>query len=404
MSKHVYLERYAWPSIDLHQKIHPSTEMVVVIPAFAEKQLHAALESLHRCEFPSYKVVILVIINEAENADIETQALNQQAQHDADEVAQVFQQLTIRVRLPAKKAGVGLARKIGMDEAARFFESQNKDGVIICYDADCTCETNYFQAIDRYYQHPDHQVGHLHYEHVLNGIHHTEIVQYELHLRYYVNALRVISYPNAIHTLGSCITVRSRSYQKQGGMNTRKAGEDFYFLHKMIPIGGIGEINETTLYPSDRTSDRVPFGTGHAIDKMLSMENFETYHPKIYEALAPVNEVDSWINGATDVQKSLPEALQAFCETMNFQEELLKIREQSGSDENFRQRYYAWWDGFKVLKFIHFARDHFYPNVNLEVALQWLDSKLSLSLVGNPPETQLDHLRAHDRSANFYIK
>ncbi len=29
-------------------------------------------------------------------------------------------------------------------------------------------------------------------------------------------------------------------------------------------------------------------------------------------------------------------------------------------------------DGFRILKFVHFARDHFYENVKLPEALDWL--------------------------------
>ncbi|REE02037.1 glycosyltransferase [Marinoscillum furvescens] len=405
MSKNIYLERYASPTIHHNEKINSAVELIVVLPAFAEKHLDRALASLHACSFPKEKACVLVVINEPENASPSIVATNDHAQQAADAIDQKFQQLVVRLKLPPKKAGVGLARKIGMDEAARFFEKHNKDGIIVCYDADCLCAPNYLEAIHSYFQRKDRLVGHLHYEHTLNGPHHHEIVQYELHLRYYVNALRVIAYPHAIHTLGSCITVTSKAYQKQGGMNTRKAGEDFYFLHKMAPLGGMGEINGTTIYPSDRTSDRVPFGTGHAIDKILKTAQYETYNPKVYECLSPINEdLQSWFTAPASQLDKVSVCLDDFLQASNFQEELDKIINQSGSFENFRQRYYAWWDGFKVLKYIHFARDHHYPNVALQEALEWLGKQTKLNLHKQPAEQQLATLRAYDRTANYQIR
>lgn len=45
-------------------------------------------------------------------------------------------------------------------------------------------------------------------------------------------------------------------------MNQRKAGEDFYFLHKFSILDQLGEINVEIVLPLARSSDRVPFGTG----------------------------------------------------------------------------------------------------------------------------------------------
>src|SRR5204862_3217619 len=98
-----------------------------------------------------------------------------------------------------------------------------------------------------------------------------------LHLRYYIQALRYAGFPHAHHTIGSCMAVRAGEYRQQGGMNKRKAGEDFYFLHKIIPLGGFGDLTGTTVYPSPRPSDRVPFGTGKAVRENLPGRQIKTY-------------------------------------------------------------------------------------------------------------------------------
>ena len=50
--------------------------------------------------------------------------------------------------LPEKEGGVGLARKIGMDLALRYFDySSDKKNILICLDADCAVEKNYLREI-----------------------------------------------------------------------------------------------------------------------------------------------------------------------------------------------------------------------------------------------------------------
>lgn len=405
MRKNLYLERYAWPSIGLHEQIAGNPGIIVVIPAFCESEIDLALRSLHQCTPPGQEVAILVIVNEPKDATAEVVALNEASLYKASQVKTTFAQYTAHVRLPPKKAGVGLARKIGMDEAVRFFESRGGDGTIVCYDADCTCEPNYLRAIADFYQHPGHNLGLVHYEHQLGGPNHEAIVNYELFLRYYIQALRIAGYPFAIHTLGSCITVRSSAYQKQGGMNTRKAGEDFYFIHKITPLGGIGEINTTTIHPSDRVSYRVPFGTGHAVDKYLSSpdETYQVYHPQIFEDLHKANQHLEILFREKCLPDVLPMSLMAFYEATNFESDLTEILSQSGSFLNFQQRYYRWWDGFKVLKFVHFSRDRFHEHVALSEGLHWLAGKLDLNLKGSQDE-QLRQLRRYDREDPFQIR
>jgi len=404
----IYLKRYAWPATGLAGKVSGNPQMIVVIPAFCEDHLPEALASLHRCTPPTLEVVVLIIVNESENASLEIQQKNQACLLAIRQVIPTFQQHVLHVKLLPKKAGVGLARKIGMDEAVRVFEDRQVDGIIVCYDADCHCDDNYLQAIERFYQDPQNNLGLVHYEHELHGPNHEAILNYELYLRYYTNALRVCGYPYALQTLGSCITVRSYAYQKQGGMNTRKAGEDFYFIHKTIPLKGIGEINQTTIYPSDRVSDRVPFGTGHAIGKYLEDEadDYSVYHPDIFEQLRPINKdlKDLYTTRIFDISEVSP-CLRAFYLENNFEEALYQILDQSGSYSNFLDRYYQWWDAFRVLKYVHFARDHFYASVPLHSAMQWLSLQLPELLLAEKDQlAQLLRMREYDRANTFYIR
>ncbi len=399
----IYLQRYAYPSIGLHQQIKNNPDIIVVIPAYAEQNIATALRSLHDCSKPIGEVSVIIVINEPDNAKESISTLNKRTFEEAEGITKTFEQFTINLKLPPKKAGVGLARKIGMDEAVRCFEENRKDGIIVCYDADCTCAPNYLQVIEDFFSNPEHKLGMVHYEHDLNGPNSEAIILYELFLRYYINALRIIQYPNALQTLGSCITVKSKAYQKQGGMNTRKAGEDFYFIHKMVPLGGLGEINNTTIFPSDRTSERVPFGTGFAINNYLKSPDqaYPSYSPKIFEDLKVINLNLEEIYYTRQLPK-YPESVARFYSEHHFS--IAELISQSGSFENFLSRYYSWWDGFRVLKFVHFCRDEFYPNEPLSNSMVWLDQYLKTGLDSLSKIEQLRAMRTYDKMNPFYIK
>jgi hypothetical protein len=169
--------------------------------------------------------------------------------------------------------------------------------------------------------------------------------------------------PYAYHTIGSSMAVRSSAYQKQNGMNKRKAGEDFYFLQKLIPLGDFTEIKSTKVIPSPRVSDRVPFGTGRAMQNWLTenKEELLSYHPKSFEDLKQFCEVLP--NFYLNEKSSIPTSIESFLETIDFHENLIKIKKNSTSKNHFEKLFYNWFNAFKVLKYMHFARDNYYSDV-----------------------------------------
>ncbi|MEQ8906394.1 family 2 glycosyl transferase [Ekhidna sp.] len=390
----IYLERYAWP-----HKLFPDYQppenlsLIVVIPCFKEPDLIGALESLNGCDYPQGEVLVIIVINESESAPQEIKTANKTTLQQLKNYRSKYHLLISYQKLPAKKAGVGLARKVGMDEAVRIFRKAGNDGAIVCYDADCRCDANYLDEIELAYSRPETQSGIVFYEHHLHREHHEAILDYELYLRYYIDALRFAGFPYAHQTLGSCITVRASMYEKVGGMNTRKAGEDFYFLNKTIPQGGFVEINSTTIRPSDRVSDRVPFGTGKAVNDMLNdSEEYSVYHPNIFEDLKLFfSKLDIFW---TEEDWKIPRTLAIFLGD-EWQDQIAEVKSKVSSQEQFRKRFFHWFDAFKILKFVHFCRDEFYQNVELEEALDWLRQKHFL--LNGTKESYLVQLRYLDR-------
>src|SRR5258705_1441196 len=264
-----YFRRFGFCERQMQTPPDSDLSLAVVIPCFNEPDLVKSLESLRRSERPSGGVEVIVVVNSAAGCSPGILKQNQRSLNEARQWTETQKEprLTVHLidaqNLPPRHAGVGLARKIGMDEALRCFDDIGKlnEGIILCFDADCECAPNYLASVEGHFRvHRDSPGCSICFEHPLEGemqpAVYDAVTNYELHLRYYVQALRYAQFPHAYHTIGSSMAVRARVYMEQGGMNRRQAGEDFYFLHKLIPLGGFTELNATTVYPSPRASDR----------------------------------------------------------------------------------------------------------------------------------------------------
>ncbi len=383
-----YLEKHSFCEKQITEAPLPGLGMVVVIPCHNEPHLLKTLNSIAACALPKCNVEVIVVINAGENNSEEISKENTFTEVELERW--IIQNESVALRyfyitnnaLPAKDAGVGLARKIGMDEAVRRFDAiENENGVIVCLDADCTVENNYLTALENHFLLHAATTGcSVYFEHPLQGDEfapevYEGIVRYELFLRYYNCGQRFSGYPFAWHTIGSSMAVRTKIYQQQGGMNKRKAGEDFYFLTKLFPLGDFTELNNTKVFPSPRPSERVPFGTGKAINKWLEegTNNLPTYNPKTFTDLAELVQLVPELYGAgvdsiRQKTQHLPPALLAFLGNNELENKLTEINGNVKSKEQFINRFYRWFGNFTVLKFVHFARDNYYGQQSIETA------------------------------------
>ena len=190
-------------------------------------------------------------------------------------------------------------------------------------------------------------------------------------------------------------------------MNTRKAGEDFYFIHKMTALGKLSEINSTTIYPSDRLSDRVPFGTGHAVNKYLEKGDptYPVYAPAIFNDLKDFIDQIPTIYESKHIIPSLPRSILAFLKAQDFEQNLAEIIDQTTDYPSFKKRFFQWFDGLKVLQFVHFCRDRHYENVPVMEAIKWLNEEyLSPGIELTTKEDALIAFREFDRKTAFHSK
>lgn len=102
------------------------TAVIVIIPVFNDPDIFATLDSLCCCSVMNIKAGVLIVVNHSEVCPQERRpgyrvsdimkryVRDRQTDRLRFEVVEAFD-------LPAKYAGVGLARKIAMDLSAAFF-------------------------------------------------------------------------------------------------------------------------------------------------------------------------------------------------------------------------------------------------------------------------------------------
>ncbi len=353
---------------------------IACIPACNEQSLIPVLNSIQQCpRDDSFGVVI--VINASENADPNIKQINLNA---FVELQQYFQTNTLwfpvyvelHNQLPAKKAGVGLARKIAMDKACTFFNGDLKSHYLMCVDADCEVKNNWINNIvDFFDSNKNIQAASVYFEHPLpdDEILKKAIVLYELHLRYLKQALQFCHFPWYFHTVGSSMALRAQTYINSGGMNTRQAGEDYYFLHKLMPLG-FGEINDTTVYPQTRYSDRVPFGTGRSMLEFKEKPEILTYNFNIFKKLKNLFFAihHQTIEGLKIAEIVDSQALQNFLEIEHFHDAVLDAISNTSNAEKAKERLWKWFSGFRIIKCLHFLRDAGLPDIPVRNAIQEL--------------------------------
>ena len=386
----------------------PELGLVVVIPAYNEPDIARVLDSLARCAAAHCAVEVLLVVNHPENASAEVVRQNHLTVSDIHEHAARMRHLRVEAifaeNLPVKKAGVGLARKSGMDEAVRRFAAvDNAAGVIACLDADCRVSENYLTALAGHFQRPGACT--LYFEHDLEQCespeHRLAIARYELHLRLYVNGLRSAGYPHAYHTIGSCMAVTAQAYSAHGGMNQRQAGEDFYFLSKYMVIDQMSELNEAAVFPSPRLSDRAPFGTGaRTREWMRHPERALTYAPSSYDAVRDVLDMTDLLQNAPTRQiearlASLEPAARDYLLSQNILEAIAEIRANSSSQHAFRKRWLRWLGPFRVMQLVRRVSDS-QPETPVETAAAIMWGKA----VSDDAEQWLRAYRRADRATS----
>ncbi|RPI75415.1 MAG: hypothetical protein EHM47_02720 [Ignavibacteriales bacterium] len=403
-----YLSKYGnnkWkPELQNSQKF----DSVIIIPAINESEniLHLLKSLSENIYSKGYKVLILFVINNSFSSSLEIKKDNQKTlallrsilNNGSQTFSRQFNSSGLALGLidassdglemPDKTAGVGLARKTGMDIALTLLDYTRKEKkILMCLDADCTVEKKYIEKIITSFNNNDMNVAVVNYEHPLpedeEGT--KAIICYEVFLRHYELGLKYAGSEYSFQTVGSAMVCDHEAYIKIEGMNKQKAAEDFYFLEKLAKHYKINKINSTTVYPSARKSWRVPFGTGQRMNRFLAnaQDEYLLYHTESFEILKHWLELfnkekifmaKDYLQRATDIHPELCN----FLTEQNFINDWDKIFSNSKDERQIKLQKHRWFDGFRTLKLIHHLRDSAFPLINMFDALDDLFSRLKI--------------------------
>lgn len=379
-------------------------DTIVVIPVYNDPDIFQTLDSLCHCDMSTGKAGVVIVVNHPADCCLESKEDNRRLAFELEKYIgnihkeRLYFSLMKAFDLPVKQAGVGLARKLGMDaSAAYFYRHQKPDYPIISLDADTWVESRYFDEVIRFFRVNPVAGASIGYEHRLNdpgcvGGMREAMVKYELYLRYYRAALEYTGHPHAFHCIGSAFAVRTVDYVAQGGMNKRQAGEDFYFLQKLITTGRYALLDSTRVYPSPRFSTRTPFGTGQSVQQIVAAGG--TYPVYCFEAFLLLKKFFAEIPGlyhcgAERVSECLdarPEVLRDFLTETGFE---LMVREVNGNcatQQQFARRFFHNFNAFQVLKFLNFAHQSHWRKVDITEAVALLLETLGVPVKDSPEE------------------
>ena len=259
------------------------------------------------------------------------------------------------------KFGVGLARKQGNDLAALLHrEGLVNNEWIGNTDADAQLPDNYFScelpALASAALHPD--------QYSQTGIEpeiYRATLAYDMRLEQYRLGLLQAGSRYAYTAHGSTLKVRAGDYAAAHGFPQRAAGEDFYLLNKLQKLGGVVQLASPPVQLQPRCSDRVPFGTGPAVSRLLEFPDLQQapllYNPLVFERLGALLQL---------LQSNHPDHWQAKAESAGLGEALGQLKPAAlarhlaarwQDNDQYQTHLHNWFDAFRTLKTVqHFRR------------------------------------------------
>ncbi len=343
---------------------------------------------------------VIVVVNSADDTDVAVVEKNRRIYASLCEKKDSYLNFALLPYIiegvPHKIAGVGNARKVGMDEAVwRFATIENPRGVIVSLDADCLVSEDYFTEIySRFYCAKDHpnactlQFRHNFDEKLYSGQEIVACRRYEMYLRYFRLAQKVAGIPQCLHTIGSCLAVTAETYARMGGMARRQAGEDFYFLQKLALQSKVASVDKPIVFPSPSVSERVPFGTGRSVKKIIETGSCKVYNFGLFLLL---KEFYSAFPSLYDGDSTIPREIIEFVGEQKFKSLVDECRKNTSDSKSFVKRMCAKFDVFFMIRFLNgFDEQSDFAPVEVEIVVSELLDYYGVTSVKNLYEDILE--------------
>lgn len=354
-----------------YQNFSGFKEVVVVVPCYNElENLPFLLDSFLANDTSTFeKIASLFVINHPENAASEIKNSSRETVRLLTDFGS-SSPLPVAIidmpgagrEVPVKFAGAGYPRKTGLDSAISLTDpARPGNSLLVSVDADCLVAPSYFTRLVELAQRGC-KAAVLEYKHREDDAENIEAIrEYEACLRSYTDGLKYAGSPYAWHFIGSTMVSNVSTYVKAGGMNTRRAAEDFYFLENIAKVTKIESIEEVLVFPSNRVSDRVIFGTGKAMnDRKETGKAIKPYPPIVFERLktflSVYHENYTSVEELIDSIRNSDEETFVFLESCKFSIAMRSIYKSSKSGAQISKQKDIWFDALKTMRLVSLFR------------------------------------------------
>jgi len=368
----IYLSKYLRKkSLDTFGKPHKDLgnrkfDFFIVIPCYNEfDYLFDTLDSINYQDqdLLGQSLVVIVINNNQEEA--KSVIDNNQKTYDAL-ISKNYQfnfvaidSFTKDYAIPEKLAGVGCARKIGLDFSLHYIKD-NKS-MLCCLDADTLISPDYLNIVEKNFKNGI-DVGVINFKHQRSesAIIEEGIRKYELAIKTIAEKIDQTGSPYGYVSMGSTIACNAKSYVACGGMNTKKATEDFYFLQSLAKYTKIHKIKEQLVFPSSRNENRVYLGTGFRISEYVENNAFKNleFSDQSYLEISKIIQIidQGWHENNEFIMLELDKVLHKkslkFLIDKDLEHVLNQFRQNAKNKNQFILFFNQWFDALAVMQLL----------------------------------------------------
>ena len=359
------LHNYGKPSKVLKNK---KFDFFMVIPCYNEYEyIFKTLDSIDKQNSLYFKnLLIIIVINNAKNSPNDVIKNNSKTYNKIIRSNYNFNIIAIdafskKHSISVKKSGVGFARKVGLDHCLNYFK--NLDSKLCFLDADTIVDNDYLDIIDYNYQKGiDAAVVNFKHQIPIDTNLKKGIIDYENKLKKIAKKIHNTGSPYGYVSMGSTITCNIKTYISIGGMNVKKATEDFYFLQSIAKHTKIHQITKCLVHPSARSENRVYLGTGFRMSEYIKNKNFNdlNYNEKSFKEIKKIITLanEHWKLNDDEFLSILKKNILKI--TFNYLNEIkIKTRwnnfkNNSNDKKQFLIFFHQWFDALKIMKLLKY--------------------------------------------------
>ena len=88
---------------------------------------------------------------------------------------------------------------------------------------------------------------------------------------------------------------------------------------------------------------------------------YKTYHPDSFKVIADL--VKGGLEAFHSKRIVVPKKLQGFLDQKTVEVKYAELTKHTSSEEGYRKRFFDWFDAFKLMKALHYLRDHFFKSI-----------------------------------------